>query len=339
MPNKLLSAIATQLNIPKTDEQECHCQIVYSIAGQMALASLWDHTEEKGPISIQHFKIRAGEILDAYGELVPNIGALVSEFKDGWIDEIYSVYLRTGYFYHSNYHISPAAPKISVSEDVVLYRGISPEKTMFMSGLAFYSNRAKSTAGRVSDMFGLQEQTFEQYLEEILNQSEWESIEWPDNSEFLRLDPPFSRGYWQQDPTKDGRISLARYGLPNRIFVLYRYHDNHYQQKVIPSWRLQDYFSNNAGNYGEYRRISIALLKRYGTFPDIKINKQDSLIEIKLGYRLPPSEEEFFKLCSWPVRFNFSPKEPQVFRRKMAAPVFRLFRHELEKIGYHFVEE
>lgn len=40
-------------------------------------------------------------------------------------------------------------------------------------------------------MFGLQEQSFESYLEELLAHCEWKQIEWPDNSEFLRLDPPF----------------------------------------------------------------------------------------------------------------------------------------------------
>ena len=43
-------------------------------------------------------------------------------------------------------------------------------------------------------MFGLQEQSFESYLEELLAHCEWKQIEWPDNSEFLRLDPPFKVG-------------------------------------------------------------------------------------------------------------------------------------------------
>ena len=60
-------------------------------------------------------------------------------------------------------------------------------------------------------MFGLQKQSFESYLEELLAHCEWEQIEWPDNSEFLRLDPPFKWGYWQQIPEKNDHISLARY--------------------------------------------------------------------------------------------------------------------------------
>ena len=91
--------------------------------------------------------------------------------------------------------------------------------------------------------------------------------------------------------------------------------------------------------YGEYRRIAIALLKRYGTLPGSEVKASGDLIEIKLGYRLPPSEEEFFKLYSWPVRYDFSSKLPPVFTRKMTRQIYPMFKHELESIGYCFVEE
>ena len=188
-------------------------------------------------------------------------------------------------------------------------------------------------------MFCLQEQAFEIYLEELLDHGEWEAIDWPDNTEFLRLDPPFKWGYWQQIPGRDGRISLARYGDPNKIFVFYRYDNGVYQHKPIPEWRIRDYFSNDTGSYGEYRRIAIAFLKQYGTLPEIKDKESGNLMEIKVGYRLPPSEEEFFKLYSWPMRYNITFKSPQVFTRKMAMQIYPMFKHELESIGYCFVEE
>ena len=155
----------------------------------------------------------------------------------------------------------------------------------------------------------------------------------------MRLDPPFSRGYWQKTPDKSIRVSLARYSEPNKLFAFYRYHDGQYQQKPIPEWRLRDWFSNSASNYGEYRRIAIALLKQYGTLPEIKAKTLGNLMEIKVGYRLPPSEEEFFKLYSWPVSYDFSPSFPQVFTRKMAKQIYPMFKQTLELLGYCFVEE
>ena len=78
MINDLLNSISKELNIPKTAGNEWVCQIVYSVAGQMALASLLDHTEDSDTISIQHFKDRMKQIFDAYRSLFPQVQYLLS---------------------------------------------------------------------------------------------------------------------------------------------------------------------------------------------------------------------------------------------------------------------
>ena len=339
MTNDLLNTIGKQLNIPRTTDSEWICQIVYSVAGKMALASLWDHTEDQSSISIQHFKNRMAQIFDAYEGIFPQISHFLPDDKSNLLEEIYSIYLRTGFLYHSAYKIAPAISAQANCENLTLYRNTSPDNSFFMSGLGFYYPQRLSADSTVVDMFGLQLQSFENYLTELLDQNEWEPVEWPDNAEFLRLEPPFSRGYWQQVPDKSPRVSLARYGEPNKLFVFYRYYDGNYQQKTIPEWRIRDWFSSGTTNYGEYRRIAIALLKQYGTLPEIKARTIGNLVEIKVGYRLPPSEEEFYKLYSWPATYDFSSNFPQVFTRKMAKQVFPMFKHTLETLGYCFVEE
>lgn len=265
--------------------------------------------------------------------------------KTDLLEEMYSIYLRTGFFYHSAYQLSPATYVSAGSGDIIFHRGSTPDEKLFMSGLGFYSCQESTFDGTIAKMFGLQEQSFESYLEEMLGHSGWETIDWPDNTEFLRLNPPFSRGYWEQTPNKDDRISLARYGEPNKTFVFYRHQNGIYHQKTIPEWRVLDALPRDTSNhknpvdYGEYRRIAIALLKRYDVLPVIKANINEALVEIKLGYRLPPPEEEFFKLYSWPVRYDFSSQSPQVFTRKMARQVYPMFKYNLESIGYCFVEE
>ena len=346
MTNDLIAPIGRQLNIPKSTDNEWICQIIYSVAGKMALASLWDRYEDKScSVSIQHFKNRAAQIFDAYEGIYPEIGFLFPKDKTDLLEEMYSIYLRNGFFYHSSYQISPAVPTTAGNGNLILYRSNAPDAELCMSGLGFYAVQKTSTDRTVANMFGLQAQTFESYLEELLGHGEWQPIDWPDNTEFLRLDPPFSKGYWQKLPSKDKRISLARYGDPQKNYVFYRYHNGIYQQKPIPDWRIRNYFPENTSNdssrnmYGEYRRIAIALLKRYGTLPGSEVKASGDLIEIKLGYRLPPSEEEFFKLYSWPVRYDFSSKLPPVFTRKMTRQIYPMFKHELESIGYCFVEE
>ena len=339
MTNDLINSISKQLNIPKTDDSEWICQIVYSVAGQMALASLWDHNENNSSISIQHFKKRMSQIFDAYERIYPQICHYLPIDKSDLLEEIYSIYLRTGFLYHSVYQISPAASAQATCGNLSVYRSPSPDAELFMSGLGYYYPQKHQSDSSIAEVFGLQTQSFESYLDELLNHGEWEQIDWPENAEFLRLDPPFSRGYWHQSPDASSRVSLARYGEPNKLFALYRYHEGRYQQKSIPEWRLRDWFSNSAGNYGEYRRIATALLMHYKTLPAIQAKTVGNITEIKVGYRLPPSEEEFFKLYSWPVRYDFSSNLPQVFTRKMAKQVYPMFKQTLEMLGYCFVEE
>ena len=339
MINDLLNSISKELNIPKTAGNEWVCQIVYSVAGQMALASLWDHTEDSDTISIQHFKDRMKQIFDAYRSLFPQVQYMLPENTSDLLDDIYTTYLRTGYLYHSAYQISPCIPSTAAYQNLVLHRGFSPDTKLFMSGLGFYSIQKLSAEKTIANMFCLQQQSFDAYLQELLGNDEWTAITFPDSAEYLRLDPPFTRGYWKREPDKDGRISLVRYGEPNKIYLFYRYDGGQYWQKSIPIWRLQDFFSNVPSSLGEYRRIAIALLIRYRTLPSISVKKEGDLCEINLGYRLPPSEEYFFKLYSWPVRYDFSAREPQVFRRKMSKDIYPMFKHELEAMGYCFLEE
>jgi len=220
MKNDLIETIGEQLNIPKT-EADWTNQVVYSAAGQLALASLWDHSEDEEFVSIQHFKNRIAQIFDAYEDIQPKVKYAFPNDKSILINEMYSIYMRNGFLYHSVYKISPAAPRIAVHGTLCLHRGSSPDEKLFMSGLGFYSFQKNIPNSEVADTFGLQKQSFESYLDELLRDGEWETIEWPENAEFLKIDPPFKKGYWQQSPNKDERISLARYGEPNKIFVFY----------------------------------------------------------------------------------------------------------------------
>ena len=116
----------------------------------------------------------------------------------------------------------------------------------FISGTdGFYSTKKETFENTIFDMFGLQMLSLDQYLDEIMIDAEWESFSFSENTEFLRLTPPFSRGYWEKNPNKEMPLGLARYGMPNKIFVFYRYINGIYQQKTIPSWRLSTYFSDD----------------------------------------------------------------------------------------------
>lgn len=335
--NQLIRIIGKQLNIPITDGSKSVCRIIYSVAGQIALSSLWDSEEGNNYVSVRHFKKRISDILDAYKSVDPETRTLLLDDNDRLCDEIFSIYLRCGFFYHSPHRVSPATVSISGSDGVILHRGFSPDENLYMSGLGFYSIGNSFEGKSIAQMFGLQEQNFENYLGELLGYSDWQPIEWSEDAEFLRINPPFSGGYWHQIPEKSDRISLARYGTPNRIYAFYRFESGRYWQKAIPEWRLRNCFYTDTGTVGEYIRIANALLNLYGTLPDIKVKRQGSLVEFNLGYLLPPTEEAFFKLFSWPR--DYSGEMKNNFSREMSTQLYPLFKNTLTQLGYCFLEE
>lgn len=164
---------------------------------------------------------------------------------------------------------------------------------LFMSGLGYYSRQKSSADKSIAEVFGLQNQGLEDYLGGLLGDGEWVPIDWPDSAEFMYLGPSFRLGYWKQTPDKDGRISLARYGEPSKVYAFYRYYNGQYQQKAIPEWKTQDFSHSYPGSYGEHARIMSALLKSYDMLPPVRVSSAGDLVDIKIGYRLPPSEEDF----------------------------------------------
>lgn len=340
MIDELISSIGKQLNISQSFDPIGVCQAIYSVAGKMALSSLWDHTEDEDTISVQHFKKRAAQIFDAYLSIYPKTVPFFPDNREYLINDIYEIYRRTGHFYHTSHKLSPAAPSYCQIDKVSLFRGGSPDSKHFMSGLGFYGIYVDQGAQKtVAEMFDLQTQPMANYLHELLQNGDWMSVEWPDGTDFLRIEPPFSHGYWKDQPDTNGKIALARYGEPNKIYAFYRYENGQFWQKIIPEWRVNDFRTNGQIGHGEYRRIAVALLASYNELPASTVKRNGNLVEIHLGYRLPPSEEDFFKLYSWPSNFDVSYDSPQLFTRTMSASVYPLFKHQLETIGYRFVEE
>lgn len=340
MKDELISEIYRQLHIAETPGIESLCKAIYSATGKMALASLWDHPEDENIVSIQHFKKRAAQIMDAYLAIYSEAKICFPADRSGIIEDIYETYRRNGFFYHSSHRLSPAAPSTGGLAHCVLYRGTPPEQKCFMSGLGLYGIEQDTNCSQsAAEMFGMQTQSLSDYLQEVLKSNDWSEIDWPEDAEFLRLEPPFSRGYWQSKPDKTKNISMARYGAPNKLYVFYRWQEECFEQKPIPAWRVDDFRTIGQAGYGEYRRIACGLLDAVQQLPPIVVKMKDHTVEIKLGYRLPPAEEDFFKLYSWPIDDGSTPIEKQVFQREMSEIVYPVFKQHMESIGYRFVEE
>ena len=339
MINELTSELSRQLNIEQSAGPDSLCKAIFSATGKMALASVWDHPEDEDYISIQHFKKRTSQILDAYLNIYPKLQSFFPADRSTIVDDIYETYRRNGFFYHSSHRLYPAALSTGGLKPCILYRGTPPGKKCFMSGLGMYGVSRDTSAGKTAaEMFDMQAKPMSVYLQEVLQSDEWSEADWPADTEYLRLKPPFSKGYWQDQPDKTENCSMARYGAPNKLYVFYRWRNGHFEQKPIPAWRVDDFRTIGSQGYGEYRRIACALLEEIDQLPVITVSSKSHTVEIKLGYRLPPAEEDFFKLYSWPVNYNITPKTPQVFQREMSKIVYPTFKQHLESVGYRFVE-
>ena len=107
----LLSRIATELSISKgktEGELQWKSRIIYSVAGRMAIASLYDAPEFE-QVSIVHFKNRIIDIIQSYEAMYPEIQTSFSSDLSEIADELYTVCTDAGLIYHSPNRIVSAS--------------------------------------------------------------------------------------------------------------------------------------------------------------------------------------------------------------------------------------
>ena len=328
----LLKEIGQKLNIKqgKYEAKELWRQrIIYSAIGMMALASLRD-IEDENYISITHFKHRIEKQIYAYKELYPVIMQRFMVSAQELSQEIYDIYLSMGFIYHMPNRISAARETEAKVGTVVCVRGANLKRNILMSGLGTYfkTTDISTESGTINEMFRLPEQTLEEEYKSLLFEEEWSIIETKNQVEYLRLQPPFSRGYWKEKPDTDGSFSLLRFGMPGeKIYYLYKYEEGQCLGKALPSWRVEE---------NEYRRLANVLLFHKGTLPPIIFSESGDIITVHLKYLLPPSELGLLKIYSWPANFL---KLPSDFNRVISKEIFAVFKETLEKLGYKFTKE
>ena len=307
-------------------------RIIYSAICRLSYASLWDNSTES-TISVRHFKDKIDELLKIYLELYPEV-----KISENLSAEIYDLYLKTGNFYHKAHRIS--APIFSVSEqkNILFMRGITPKQQIFMSGAGFYLPEAywspsdKLKFKNLAEMFALHNKTLLDFWREIIYSQNWKESNLPNESEFLRMSPPFNKGYWQKNPIYDGRISLARNGqFEPQNYYLYRFENNKFFCSQLPEWRVYEDF------YGKvYRQIACACLSTYKILPSIKFQIDGAVVQAKFEYLPPPAELYLLLLYSWAQNPEILPNN---FNRNFDVEVFFAIKEVLEKMGYEFVEE
>lgn len=333
--NGFLEKIASQLSIKKDEtetEQEWQCRVIYSAAGYSSLASLWDFNEEESVsdrpgISIVHYKRTFSQKLSAFLALYPDAQKIFSVSPSEIVEELYEIGLATGLFYHKSNRLFPAAYACGEGIEFTFERGRAAGVVGPVSGLGAYTKRrAKETDKTIAELYCLSQNTFSSWFSTFEKGCRFEPIRWPNDVEFLRLTPPFKQGYWQKNIERDNKISLARYGSQGmRIYYLYKSEGQRVLACQLPLWLSEE---------GRWLQVATALLMRYCELPPIKVQKGDQIASLELGYLLPPAEEAFLNLYSWPESYYIAKKR---WQRKMAMPVYREIKPIFEKMGYQFL--
>lgn len=327
--NALLSNVSRKYCInrgARETEDEWKTRLIYSICGMMAYASLWDDSEE-GPISIVHLKRRVRNILASYRLMYPELADYLPYFSEKLEDEIANTFLSAGIVYHCPNHIVSAMRREELYGGILFQRGIALDSITCVSGVGFYSKRngVADTDG-IRSMFGLAQENLQTLWNSTLAAATWDSNLLSEyNTEYLRLKPPFSKGYWTDKPNTAGKVSILRTGLRgSQLYYLYRYSGTALEVCPLPQWQVESH---------RYRSLACACLCAYGTLPPIEYFEDGALVHIRMNYLLPPRELAFLKLFSWPETCTTLPYD---FRRKISAEVFSAIKDMLSDQGYQF---
>ena len=329
--NGLLSEIAHKYYIHKgtqETENDWKTRLVYSICGMMAYASLWDESEEE-PISIVHLKRKVRSMLANYKSMYPELSVSLPYVSEELEDEIANQFISTGVVYHRPNRIVPSIKHEETFSNISFQRGIALDSISCVSGIGFYSKQDKVTnPDRIKAMFGLEQEKLQALWRATLSAASWKlNPSFEHSTEYLRLIPPFSHGYWVNKPDTTGTVSILRTGMKgSQLYYLYRCSDTAIEVSPLSQWQVESY---------NYRSLACACLLVYGTLPPIEYFEDGAIVHIRMNYLLPPHELEFLKLYSWP---EICTSLPCNFRRKLSAEVFTAIKNVLSDEGYKFKE-
>lgn len=325
----LLLEVAQEYSIKRganEAENEWKTRIVYSICGMMAYASIWDNSDDE-PISIVHLKRKVRTMLSSYKSMYPELSSSLPYNHEKLEDEIANLFLNTGIVYHRPNRIAPSLRREESYGNILFQRGIALDEISCISGIGFYSKQSKlGNSDGIKTMFGLEQGDLRALWSATLSDASWKSdFSFERDTEYLRLKPPFSQGYWVNKPDTTGRVSILRTGMKgSQLYYLYHYSGTTIKVSPLPPWQVESY---------NYRLLACSCLLTYGTLPPIKYFEDGSLVHIRLNYLLSPHELEFLKLYSWPETCIALPCD---FRRQLSSEVFEAIQNILSDEGFQF---
>jgi hypothetical protein len=325
----LCEKLSTELHIlqdAEEREEEWINRLVYSSISRLALSEIWNNNG--GGISVKSFRNSIANNMECYKQLFPCVLAN-SKFESTIAvlsNCIYERYKTLGLFYHYRYNIVPPMYSRVNVENISLLKGFSPVESVYLSGSGPYVINTELCEGNEVCIH----ENPQMVVSVLVNGANWQTnMIYDDSFEYLKLSPPFNCGYWTSTIDNKYKYSLMRKkGLAGEkaLYYLLKKQGDALMAAELPGWVIED---------RSYTIISNGLLQYYNTMPPIRFRARTSLIDMKIGYRLPPLLEALVLTYSWPKSFN---GEIQVFNRTISAEIYPALKNILMDQGYQIVE-
>lgn len=320
--NSLLSSIGVNVHSERVDKDEL-IRACISASAKNAYISVWDRLG--GEVSIEHFKKRVVESLNGFKQLFPSqLGWLDKDVMNVIANKVYDYYIYCGFLYHSPNNIIASMRKECGNDIITLIRSPRPQDNVLMSGIGYYQKGSSQNQLTSSAVFHISDHTLDEMYVHIQN-LEYSKVEIPENMDFLRIDEPFSKGYWQKDINRVAKFGVCRLNTEVKEYYLYHLENDTFSIHRIPDLLAVD---------GEYREYSCAILKHEGTLPSIKFEDNGKLVKIRFGYLLPARIQKLIEMYSWAVVYPADNAHNRIINKE----VFLLFVQLLNRLGFE-VEE
>ena len=310
------------------------CRLAYSAAAWRGLACLWEHEEgsDGKSVSMQHVLGTIEDTLSAFGKLFPKFQTVLSAFegkrKEKLSEHIRGILQKGACFYHKANRAAPVASVCASEGEVYFLRGVAPGAFCRMSGAGIYRKEGARTNQDSNSMFGLLPLLSEKDLERFEATLSGEQRTSLENREFLQLDASrLKNGYWKDRPDK-GVLSLMRRKEGERSYALYRFDGETFSCRFLPG-----YWNEGV----RYALLASSLLSRQG-LPPFKAVRTGDLVTVTPGYLLPPSEDAFFRLYSWPDLRPDMDEKDYFSPRIMDGEIYSAFQAIMTRLGYRFME-
>lgn len=350
--NEVIERLSSYVGLPYPDTMDELSYLFQSFAAKKVLENLLDIQLKPKSVSMIAAGRALAETMYSLSQLYCEDGVWCNKslcFK--WAALQLRLWIATGVVYHAPHLVCLAPSLLSVRDanGVALGRNVGLAVNSRMSGVGTYllcdDSYQEVPELPVEEMYNLQRQSLMQLCAEY-DSLPWEDREYGEYFDFVSVSDAYRVPVWSPRLANQ-EISLLRLKKHFDECKLCRRENNLFQIKNLPAWFITDFRPQGRTNLspGEYVRVVNALKKQRGNLPPIGFQKRGFYTKLTLFAVLPPSEQDWLCLYSWPGKVNMdqlsSGKDYSIFdnfNRIMVSDVFEPVKACLEKIGYTFRE-